>query len=163
MLRPVILLACAALTALSALTVDAPPAAAASLVEVHPPNGATLDQAPDVVVLTFSAPVDPDAASATVTPPGGEVGEAAVEIDGRQLVVDVPAAGDGDYVVEYSVRPVASNGDRDRVDGGVGFTVDPEAEEPVGGGTPWAVASALAVAGLAAALLVTYRRVQGSR
>lgn len=159
MLRPVVLLACAVLATLATLTL-APPAAAASLVEVDPANGATLDRAPDAVVLTFSAPLDADAVRAAVTPPGGDTRQADVEVDGPRLVVRLASSGEGAYVVHYVVTPSGADAS---VEGGVGFTVDPRGAPATGGGTPWAVASAVAVAGLAAALLITYRRAQASR
>ena len=158
-LRPVALFACAVLATLSALTLP-PTAAAASLVEVEPANGATLERAPDAVVLTFSAPLDADAVRAAVTSPHGDTRQADVEVDGPRLVVPVAPSGEGAYVVDYVATPSGADAS---VEGGVGFTVDPDGAPATGGGMPWAVASALAVAGLAAALLITYRRAQASR
>jgi methionine-rich copper-binding protein CopC len=165
-LRPVALVASAALATLTVLTVLAglAPARAAStsLTDVEPANGATVQQPPDAVVLTFSRPVDAASASATVTAPGAPAAAASVAVDGPQVVVDVPAAGEGEYVVGYSVRPSEDGGAA--LEGAVGFTVASDgAGPPAGGGAPWAAAAALAVAGLAAALFVTYRRVQASR
>ena len=157
-LRPVALLVSAALAALIAVA----PAVAAdtSLVEVEPANGAALEHPPDAVVLTFSRSLDPDATSARVAAPRSPARPAAVEVDGARAVVDVPRGGTGEYVVHYQVRPAEDGAPV--LNGSVGFSVDPDGEQPAGGGGPWAAASALAVAGLAAALVVTYRRLPRS-
>jgi len=157
------LLACALLGAAGLIGLATAPAATASttLIEVEPANGATVRSAPAEVVLTFATDLDPEGASATVTPPGQPVRDAAVEVDGDRLLVDVAASAEGEYVVSYSVVAADAQG---RVDGAVGFTVDSSGDQPATGGTgPWAIASLLAVVGIGAAVFVTYRTWRNAR
>jgi methionine-rich copper-binding protein CopC len=166
--RTFLVAACLATLAV-ATTASAVAAASTSLVEVQPGNGATVRQVPADAVLTFSTPLDPARVTATVTAPGQQAREAHVQVDGARLAVALPSAGQGDYVIGYSVAGApgeqgqASAGDR--VTGEVGFSVSSTAtsSSESAGTAPWAFMAGLGVLGLVGALLVTARRWWGVR
>lgn len=160
--RAALILACAFL----AVAGPAGSAAATSLVDVEPANGATVQRAPRQVVLTFDGEVDPARTSVLVTPPRQQPRPARVEVDGARVVAEVPPAPAGEYLVAYEVAPPGASLTDPPTEGSVAFTVDPDVDpdaEPdagAAGAGPWAVASAVALLGLLAALLVTFRRWQ---
>lgn len=136
-------------------------AASTTLVEVDPGNGATLDRAPSEAVLIFATELDAARALATVTVPGQRSRDVRPEVDGARMVVPVPSAGDGDYVVGYTAAAADGGPDAEVVSGEVGFAVTPDGVAPDTGGTaPWAL-GALAAVGLG--IVVVVRAVRGVR
>lgn len=94
------------------------PASAAAdqvLVQVEPGNGASLERAPEQLVLTFAESLDGAQVTVTLRTPEGEE-DASPRVDGRAVVVSVPDAGPGTYEVRYEVTP-------GQAQGSTGFTV----------------------------------------
>ncbi len=121
-----------------------------SLQSVVPGNGEELTDGPTEVVLTFEQDV-PDDATATVTAPGGEVTDPAVQTEGRDLRVTVPDDGPGQYEVQYIVGSA---------EGSTGYTVLEPGREPAvetGSSMGTLVTVALGVA-LVAVLVMTVLR-----
>ncbi|MBA2317619.1 MAG: copper resistance protein CopC [Euzebyales bacterium] len=110
--------AAAALLALAALAV--PAAAHARLLSSDPAGGATLDQPPERVTLTFSEQIEADFAQLQVTGPGDQRLDAgAPEVDGDVVRGDLePFTQTGTYTVAFRVisadgHPVESTFDFD--------------------------------------------------
>ena len=103
----------------------APAAAHASLISVDPPDGARLDESPDVVSLTFSESVSADLGGVQVLDSqGSQVQEGAARVDGTTVEVDLaPDLPDGTYVISY--RVVSADGHPVR--GASVFGVGPDA------------------------------------
>lgn len=101
----------AATTALALLLLAAPSAASAhaELVASEPAAGATLDVAPDEVVLTFNGPLVPDRSSFVLAGPGGEVGRGSVAPGAPDtMALSVPGLAPGSYEVRWTA--VAEDG-----------------------------------------------------
>lgn len=83
----------------------APAAAHATLVSVDPPDGARLDESPDVVRLTFSESVSAELGGVRVLDAeGDQVQEGAARVEGETVEVDLaPNLPDGTYVISYRV------------------------------------------------------------
>jgi methionine-rich copper-binding protein CopC len=158
------LLAAAVVVAAGAVVGAGAAAATTSLVGVEPENGATLARPPERVVLTFATDLDPAASTAVMTAPGGRPRDVVADVDGARLVVRVAPAGDGGYVVGYSVAAAGAAAGEGVVRGEVGFTVAADGvARRVGGAAPWAAVSVLAAVGMAGVLLLTVRRWQALR
>ncbi len=105
-MRPVRAVLAAVALGLVLVAASASPAAAhASLVSVDPPDGARLDESPDVVRLTFSEPVSAELGGVRVLDADGDqVQEGAARVAGAEVEVDLaPDLPDGTYVVSYRV------------------------------------------------------------
>jgi hypothetical protein len=91
-----------------------------ALTSSDPSDGATLEQGPGEVRLTFLATIDPDHADLSVTGPDGRSAtEGEPEFDGSSVTVPVRTIWAGDYEIGYEVMST----DGHLVDGSVGFTV----------------------------------------
>lgn len=100
-----------------------PAVAHTSLVSTDPGDGATVQTAPEQVVLTFSENLrEPSEASVLVD---GSAVDAAVEVDGPRLVVTPGEPTEGAHEVNY--RVVSADGHP--VTGTTSFTVEGAAEE----------------------------------
>lgn len=117
---------------------------------VVPGNGEELADAPAEVVLTFAQDLPGDA-TAAVRVPGGDVPAAAVQVDGRDLLVAVPDAGPGSYEVQYVVGDLT---------GSTGYTVlqPGQAPTPEPGGTAGLAVSVLLAVALVAVIAMTVQR-----
>jgi methionine-rich copper-binding protein CopC len=138
----------------AAVTLAAAPATADQVLQaVRPGNGATLEHAPDEVVLTFAEPLDGTTVSVTVTTPEGRQ-DVEPTVAGRDVTVPVEDGGPGQYVLAYALEPGPAQGE-------TGFTVlapgeSPPVEQPT---SPWwSVAGVALVAGLVAAVVGTVLR-----
>jgi copper transport protein len=82
-----------------------PAAAHATLISVDPPDGARLDESPDVVRLTFSEPVSADLGGIEVLDDAGaQVQDGAARVDGPTVEIDLrPDLPNGTYVISYRV------------------------------------------------------------
>lgn len=129
--------------------VPAPAAAHASLVSVDPPDGARLDQSPDVVTLTFSEAVSAELGGVRVLDGDGEqVQEGAARVDGATVVVGLtPDLPDGTYVISY--RVISADGHPARGGSVFGVGDGPLDRDALGrvastsGDRPWEVLGAL--------------------
>ncbi|HET7727153.1 MAG TPA: copper resistance CopC family protein [Candidatus Limnocylindrales bacterium] len=93
------------------LLLGAPSAALAhaELVASEPAAGATVDVAPDEVVLTFNGPLVPDRSSFVLAGPGGEMGRGSVAPGAPDtMVLTVPGLSPGSYEVRWTA--VAEDG-----------------------------------------------------
>ncbi|MGC5627673.1 copper resistance CopC family protein [Georgenia sp. Z1344] len=92
-----------------------------TLVESDPADGATLTEAPEEAVLTFSADLTSSGAVAVLQGPGGEEIELEEpEYDGRDAVWELPEVEAGEQVLVWSV--ISSDGHR--IEGELPFTVE---------------------------------------
>jgi copper resistance protein C len=124
--RQVLVIAAVALAGL--LAVPAPALAHNELTGSDPEDGASVEQAPDQVELSFLASVDAANAEFDVTgPDGSSVMTDDAEVDARTVRLAIEPGPAGDYEVAW--RVLSSDGDW--VDGTVGFTVT------VGEAAPW--------------------------
>lgn len=106
-----------------------PAAAHTALFSVDPADGATLDAAPDRIVLTFNEPIrQPSDASVSVD---GSTRDADVRVDGPRLVVTLAEPVPGSYEINY--RVISADGHP--VSGTSGFTVAGATQSP-GAQTP---------------------------
>jgi copper transport protein len=137
-----------AIAVLVLLTLASPASAHATLVSSDPADGARLDQAPDVVSLTFNEGVSADVGGLRVFAPDGErVDRGAVRVAGGVVAVNVADGGDGTYVVTYRV----TSADGHPVRGGLVFAVGDEAADSAalgeffdeGGDRPWEIVAAV--------------------
>ena len=126
-----------------------------ALREVAPGNGESVADVPGRVTLTFASDLPQDV-SVRVVPPGGGDGAGGdgtqVQVDGAVVTAPVPAAGPGDYTVQYTVGALS---------GETGFTVlaPGQAPPPVQGGSPaGAVVSIALLVALLAVVALTVRR-----
>jgi hypothetical protein len=111
----------------------APASAHNRLTGSDPADGATLEQAPEQVELTFLSSLDPLNTHLTLAGPEGQPVEAAEpEFGGSRVTVALPAGPAGAYRVDYRVL----SADGDWIEGSVGFTVstgttaDPPSPDP---------------------------------
>lgn len=107
--RPILaLFACTCLL----LSLAAPVAAHAELVEATPADGTRLDAVPAEAILTFSAELDPHGSGFTVTgPDGSEVGSGTVDLQVAERNVlrgPIAAAARGTYSIAWTA--VAADG-----------------------------------------------------
>jgi copper resistance protein C len=122
----------AAATLAGVLAVPAPALAHNSLTGSDPEDGASVEQAPDEVELSFLAAVDADNAEFDVTgPDGSSVMAGDADVDDRTVLLAVEPGPAGDYEVAW--RVLSSDGDW--VDGTVGFAVT-VGQEPTPSPTP---------------------------
>lgn len=121
-----------------------------TLQSVEPGNGEELVAPPAQVVLTFAADVPADA-TATVTAPDGEVAAPVVGVEGRELLVEVPDAGPGQYEVQYTLGNLT---------GSTGFVVlvPGQAPEPEPTGSLGTLVSVAIGVALLAVLVMTVLR-----
>jgi hypothetical protein len=121
-----------------------------TLRSVVPGNGEELTDGPTEVVLTFAEDVPPDA-TATVSAPGGDVADPALQVDGRDLRVTVRDDGPGQYEVQYTVGSAV---------GSTGYTVlEPGREPTVETASSFGVLVSVAlIAALVAVMVMTVLR-----
>ena len=121
----------AACATLALLPLPATPVAAhAELVSSTPAANASLVEAPEEIVLTFTEPIDPATAVLRVLGPEGrdlaDVGAAVVDADATELTATLPALAPGTYTVSYQV---VSAVDGHATAGIYAFLVDPTGTE----------------------------------
>lgn len=130
------------------------------LAESNPADGATLDEPPDQVSLTFTEELDTDGSSVAIFDRNeqqvddGNGGVDLNDLDHQRLVVGLPASlANGAYTVRWTA---VSTEDGDVTTGAIGFTIG--AVAPVGGqpigDTSSSPSSLLLLAGLIAVILV---------
>ncbi|MDO5723560.1 MAG: copper resistance protein CopC [Flaviflexus sp.] len=105
--------------AMLVLPMAGPALAHDSLVGSDPSEGEVVEEAPDRAVLTFSGRLIDIAPQTILSRDGEQVDTAPAQIDGYDLITDLPELAGGDYRLAYSV--VSSDGHR--IEGAVDFTV----------------------------------------
>ncbi len=105
----------------------APAHAHAELVSSTPKDGATLDEAPNAIVLEFSEEIDADSTEIAVTKSGESepIPGAEMKVEDRELTVPVQFPEAGDYTAAY--RLVSKDGHP--VEGSIEFSVGAASEQ----------------------------------
>ncbi|MGH2429205.1 MAG: copper resistance protein CopC, partial [Candidatus Limnocylindria bacterium] len=125
------LLAAAAWSAGLLAMAPAPVSAHAELVSSDPVANATLPEAPDELILTFSEPIDPATATFEILDPqqqdAGMLGDVGLDASATTATLAMPALEPGTYTVSYQV---VSAVDGHATAGLFAFLVDPTGTEP---------------------------------
>lgn len=130
-IRTVLLALLAGLLACAAALVPTAAQAHAGLVDSTPRDGATLDDLPSEVTLTFTEDINPPAYVVVRHADDTALAEGEARVEGALVRQPITAGGPGDYTLAYSV--VSADGHR--VTGELSFTVTGDAAAPSPGAT----------------------------